>query len=217
VQVFHTHLKNDEQSKPDRLKSSLKYGLNERGRRLVWFRTLAFQANDPGFESRRPHQRASLADVSTSQMLYSTVANLKTVEMKPVAIFTVLLILTAAFVILDFPVTKADGDIVILSNTIFQVYGYAPFSVEKGDYCVAGEVHTDEKSDNLEICESYFWKDKRNALTQVNRGSILLLLDYLSCRKFLVRFCVSLLGFCSGQNNPKRFTLFYDIHVEVFA
>ena len=26
------------------------------GRRLVWFRTLAFQANDPGFESRRPHQ-----------------------------------------------------------------------------------------------------------------------------------------------------------------
>jgi hypothetical protein len=26
------------------------------GRRLVWFRTLAFQANDPGFKSRRPHQ-----------------------------------------------------------------------------------------------------------------------------------------------------------------
>ncbi len=25
------------------------------GRRLVWFRTLAFQANDPGFKSRRPH------------------------------------------------------------------------------------------------------------------------------------------------------------------
>ncbi len=29
------------------------------GRRLVWFRTLAFQANDPGFKSRRPHQRLS--------------------------------------------------------------------------------------------------------------------------------------------------------------
>ena len=29
------------------------------GRRLVWFRTLAFQANDPGFESRRPHQNSS--------------------------------------------------------------------------------------------------------------------------------------------------------------
>ena len=27
-----------------------------RGCRLVWFRTLAFQANDPGFKSRRPHQ-----------------------------------------------------------------------------------------------------------------------------------------------------------------
>ena len=30
------------------------------GRRLVWFRTLAFQANDPGFESRRPHQTVTL-------------------------------------------------------------------------------------------------------------------------------------------------------------
>src|SRR3972149_11598496 len=39
----------------DRLKLSLNYGLNVRGRRLVWFRTLAFQANDPGFKSRRPH------------------------------------------------------------------------------------------------------------------------------------------------------------------
>ena len=28
---------------------------NACGRRLVWFRTLAFQANDPGFKSRRPH------------------------------------------------------------------------------------------------------------------------------------------------------------------
>jgi hypothetical protein len=30
------------------------------GRRLVWFRTLAFQANDPGFKSRRPHHNSSL-------------------------------------------------------------------------------------------------------------------------------------------------------------
>ena len=29
---------------------------NMSGCRLVWFRTLAFQANDPGFKSRRPHQ-----------------------------------------------------------------------------------------------------------------------------------------------------------------
>jgi hypothetical protein len=29
---------------------------NKGGCRLVWFRTLAFQANDPGFKSRRPHQ-----------------------------------------------------------------------------------------------------------------------------------------------------------------
>ena len=43
---------------PDRLKSSLKYGLIVGGRRLIWFRTLAFQANDPGFKSRRPHHNS---------------------------------------------------------------------------------------------------------------------------------------------------------------
>jgi hypothetical protein len=31
---------------------------NKGGRRLVWFRTLAFQANDPGFKSRRPHHNS---------------------------------------------------------------------------------------------------------------------------------------------------------------
>jgi hypothetical protein len=31
---------------------------NKGGCRLVWFRTLAFQANDPGFKSRRPHQNS---------------------------------------------------------------------------------------------------------------------------------------------------------------
>ena len=30
---------------------------NMSGCRLVWFRTLAFQANDPGFKSRRPHHQ----------------------------------------------------------------------------------------------------------------------------------------------------------------
>ena len=34
---------------------------NTCGRRLVWFRTLAFQANDPGFKSRRPHQLPSIS------------------------------------------------------------------------------------------------------------------------------------------------------------
>jgi hypothetical protein len=33
--------------------------LTQSGRRLVWFRTLAFQANDPGFKSRRPHPNSS--------------------------------------------------------------------------------------------------------------------------------------------------------------
>ena len=38
------------------IKDSSPVQQNVGGRRLVWFRTLAFQANDPGFESRRPHQ-----------------------------------------------------------------------------------------------------------------------------------------------------------------
>ena len=37
------------------------------GRRLVWFRTLAFQANDHGFESRRPHQLCFYLTNSKSQ------------------------------------------------------------------------------------------------------------------------------------------------------
>ena len=40
------------------LKDSSPVQQNVRGRRLVWFRTLAFQANDHGFESRRPHHTA---------------------------------------------------------------------------------------------------------------------------------------------------------------
>ena len=35
---------------------------------------------------------------------------------------------------------KAEGNVVILSHTIYQTYGSAPFSVDKGDYTVAGEV-----------------------------------------------------------------------------
>ena len=42
---------NDDLLKP---KNSLNQQ-NMSGCRLVWFRTLAFQANDPGFKSRRPH------------------------------------------------------------------------------------------------------------------------------------------------------------------
>ena len=40
---------------PDKLKISSAHDNMPSGRRLVWFRTQAFQACDPGFESRRPH------------------------------------------------------------------------------------------------------------------------------------------------------------------
>lgn len=45
------HKKNNDPVKPE---NSLNQQ-NRCGRRLVWFRTLAFQANDHGFKSRRPH------------------------------------------------------------------------------------------------------------------------------------------------------------------
>jgi len=35
---------------------------------------------------------------------------------------------------------KAQENVSILSNSIYQTYGYAPFSTSKGDYIVAGEV-----------------------------------------------------------------------------
>jgi len=35
---------------------------------------------------------------------------------------------------------SAEGGIVILSNTLYQTYGFRPFSASKGDYLVAGEV-----------------------------------------------------------------------------
>jgi hypothetical protein len=44
----------------DKPKDSL-FQQSRGGCRLVWFRTLAFQANDPGFKSRRPHQFFTLS------------------------------------------------------------------------------------------------------------------------------------------------------------
>src|SRR3989304_2799451 len=64
------------------------------------------------------------------------------VKMKALTIVVMLLVSTvaiAAFANLA-PQAKADEDVRILSHTIYQHYGFAPFSVDKGDYQVAGEV-----------------------------------------------------------------------------
>ncbi len=53
------HKKNGDQLKPQ---NSLVQG-KACGCRLVWFRTLAFQANDPGFKSRRPHLNHTIIQV----------------------------------------------------------------------------------------------------------------------------------------------------------
>jgi hypothetical protein len=63
---------------------------------------------------------------------------------KKIPIVIVILLLTAptlAFAATSFiPRAKAEGNVVILSHTIYQTYGSAPFSVNKGDYTIAGEV-----------------------------------------------------------------------------
>jgi len=62
--------------------------------------------------------------------------------MKVMTIVIILLVSTVATVAFACFVSqaRADGDVVILSHTIFQYYGFPPFSVDKGDYQVAGEV-----------------------------------------------------------------------------
>ena len=51
------------------------------------------------------------------------------------------MITSSAFVCLEyFSEVKAQENVSVLSTTIYQTYGYSPFSVSKGDYIVAGEV-----------------------------------------------------------------------------
>jgi len=67
--------------------------------------------------------------------------NRETVKMKALITVIVLLVSTVAMAFVGFvPQAEADGDVLILSHTIFQTYGFSPFSVDKGDYQVAGEV-----------------------------------------------------------------------------
>ena len=59
-------VQNASQGDCNNLKLSLDNGNTHKiecGRRLVWFRTLAFQANDPGFKSRRPHLNRTIIQV----------------------------------------------------------------------------------------------------------------------------------------------------------
>ena len=46
---------------------------NKGGCRLVWFRTLAFQANDPGFKSRRPHHFSNYLLLIGRLIYYSSI------------------------------------------------------------------------------------------------------------------------------------------------
>ena len=62
----------------------------------------------------------------------------------PAIVLTVVLILTFSAAQFTASVltsqAQTHGDVVILSDTIYQVYGFVPFSESKGDYTVSGEV-----------------------------------------------------------------------------
>jgi hypothetical protein len=81
--------------------------------------------------------------------------------MKTCAMVTLLLVSVTIFASLSFvSQLKADGDVIILSDTIYQNYGYAPFSVDKGDYIVAGEVqNTGSEALHFNITATFYDAD----------------------------------------------------------
>jgi hypothetical protein len=76
-------------------------------------------------------------------VLYSSTYRCRNDKIKSLTILIILIVAlvvsSVAFVGL-IPQAEADGDVVILSHTIYQTWGFPPFSVSKGDYQVAGEV-----------------------------------------------------------------------------
>jgi hypothetical protein len=70
----------------------------------------------------------------------------KAKNMKLTVLVTLLLLVSAAvFASVDLVgQVKAEGNVIILSDTIYQNYGNAPFSNSKGDYIVAGEVQNND-------------------------------------------------------------------------
>jgi hypothetical protein len=81
--------------------------------------------------------------------------------MKTYALVTLLLVSVTVFSSLSFvSQAKADGDVIILSDTIYQNYGYAPFSIDKGDYIVAGEVqNTGSEALHFNITATFYDAD----------------------------------------------------------
>ena len=68
-----------------------------------------------------------------------SLANPERINMKALALVVILMVSTVVAVV-SIPQARADGDVVILSHTIFQTEGFPPFSFDNGDYFVAGEV-----------------------------------------------------------------------------
>ena len=65
-------------------------------------------------------------------------------NMKTQTLATIFLAITVVVALIGFsPQVRADGDVVVLSHTILQTYGFPPFSADKGDYLIAGEVQNE--------------------------------------------------------------------------
>ncbi len=85
--------------------------------------------------------RFAIVPCKRSKLLYSIDFKSECgAKMRNRALILLLLIASTVVCIWFYSEVKAQENISILSTTIYQTYGYAPFSNSKGDYIVAGEV-----------------------------------------------------------------------------
>jgi hypothetical protein len=84
--------------------------------------------------------------------------NREKTNMKSLALAIFILSVTALALLIGFsPHVRAEGNVVMLSHTIYQTYGFPPFSVNKGDYLIAGEVQNEgTQALNFNITDDFY-------------------------------------------------------------
>src|SRR5512137_64387 len=70
----------------------------------------------------------------------------------------ILLVLTASSLLcVSLSSVRGQGNVSVLSSTIYQTWGYSPFSVSKGDYLVAGEVENfGSKAQKINLTATFY-------------------------------------------------------------
>jgi hypothetical protein len=85
-------------------------------------------------------------------------------KMKSLMISLLLIAFMVVAALAVFPQAKAESEVIILSHTIFQTYGGSPFSVNQGDFWVAGEVQNNgAQATHFDIIADFY--DQNSALS----------------------------------------------------